>query len=123
MVQSGQVSCQFRIAAGQEEWTVIDTARELVKRLKEPPPLPLDDDLRRELLEVLLVPPQQHEMTYEEFLAWADEDTLAEWVDGEVVMYGPASARHQDISGFLQSVLRSFVEVRGWVWCAVPLSR
>jgi ABC-type polysaccharide/polyol phosphate transport system ATPase subunit len=24
-------------------------------------------------------------MTYEEFLAWADEDTLAEWVDGEVV--------------------------------------
>ncbi|HDN80831.1 MAG TPA: Uma2 family endonuclease, partial [Chloroflexi bacterium] len=29
-------------------------------------------------------------MTYEEFLDWADEDTLAEWVDGEVVMYSPA---------------------------------
>lgn len=24
--------------------------------------------------------------TYEEFLAWCDEDTWAEWVDGEVVM-------------------------------------
>jgi hypothetical protein len=23
-------------------------------------------------------------MTYEELLAWADEDTWAEWVDGEV---------------------------------------
>jgi len=50
-------------------------------------------------------------MTYEEFLDWADEDTLAEWVDGEVVMYSPASDRHQDISGFLESVLRPFVEV------------
>jgi hypothetical protein len=27
-------------------------------------------------------------MTYEEFLAWADEDTRAEWVDGEVVVRG-----------------------------------
>ncbi len=30
-------------------------------------------------------------MTYEEFLAWADEDTLAEWVEGEVIMTSPAS--------------------------------
>ena len=89
------------------------TARELVEQLKGPPPLPLDDDLRRELFDVLLVPsPQRREMTYDEFLAWADEDTLAEWVDGEVVMCSPASDRHQDISGFLESVLRSFVEVR-----------
>lgn len=26
-----------------------------------------------------------------------DEDTLAEWVNGEVIMTRPASARHQDI--------------------------
>ncbi len=53
-----------------------------------------------------------HKMTYDEFLEWCDEDTLAEWVDGEVVMTSPASNRHQDISGFLESVLRSFVETR-----------
>jgi len=49
-------------------------------------------------------------ISYEEFLAWADEDTLAEWVDGEVVMYSPASNKHQDIADFLVSVLRPFVE-------------
>ncbi len=25
-------------------------------------------------------------MTYDEFIAWVDEDTLAEWADGRVVM-------------------------------------
>jgi len=49
-------------------------------------------------------------MTYEEFLDWADEDTLAEWVDGEVVMYSPASKQHQLIVGFLEKVLGTFVE-------------
>jgi len=72
----------------------------------------MEESLRRQLLEVLLAPAEPRKMTYEEFLAWADEDTLAEWVDGEVVMYSPANDRHQDISGFLESVLRSFVEVR-----------
>jgi len=51
-------------------------------------------------------------MTYEEFLAWADEDTLAEWVDGEVVMYSPASKRHQDITSFLYEVIRAYVRPR-----------
>ena len=49
-------------------------------------------------------------MTYEEFLAWADEDTLAEWVDGEVVMTSPASVRHQLIGDFLLKVLGTYVE-------------
>jgi hypothetical protein len=31
-------------------------------------------------------------MTYEEFLAWADEDTWAEWVNGEVVILVPIGA-------------------------------
>ncbi len=48
--------------------------------------------------------------SYEEFLDWADEDTLAEWVDGEVVMYSPASKQHQLIVGFLEKVLGTFVE-------------
>jgi Uma2 family endonuclease len=78
----------------------------------------LDGDLRRRLLEVLLSPSEPRRMTYEEFLAWADEDTLAEWVAlpggevGEVVMYSPASRRHQGIADFLTSVMRSFVEQR-----------
>ncbi len=49
-------------------------------------------------------------MTYEEFLAWADEDTWAEWVNGEVIILSPASARHQDLATFLAAVLRFFVE-------------
>ena len=77
----------------------------------------MEESLRRQLLEVLLAPVEprrmtRHLVTYAEFLAWADEDTLAEWIDGEVVMYSPASDRHQDISGFLESALRSFVELR-----------
>lgn len=59
--------------------------------------------------EALSSPPK---MTYEEFLEWADEDTLAEWVNGEVVMTSPASDRHQDLVGFLESVMRPFVEAR-----------
>ena len=55
-------------------------------------------------------------MTYEEFLAWADEDTLAEWVAGEVVMTSPASADHQDLGGFLLATLRVFVEHHGLGW-------
>lgn len=47
---------------------------------------PRDDDLRRRLLEILLVTTERPRMTYEEFLAWADEDTSAEWVGGEVVL-------------------------------------
>jgi hypothetical protein len=49
-------------------------------------------------------------MTYEEFLTWADEDTLAEWVDGEVVMYSLASKRHQNIADFLLKVMGTYVE-------------
>ena len=59
-------------------------------------------DLRRE--------PPQATMTYEEFLQWCDEDTLAEWADGEVIMYSPASGRHQDLVRFLTAVLGIYVE-------------
>ncbi len=56
----------------------------------------------------LQLPPQT--MTYEEFLDWADEDTYAEWVDGKVEMMSPASVKHQDILGFLASLLRFYAE-------------
>ncbi len=52
-------------------------------------------------------------MTEEEFVAWCDEDTKAEWVDGEVVMPSPANLKHVDLAGFLNLVLRVFVTSRG----------
>jgi Uma2 family endonuclease len=73
----------------------------------------MGESLRRQLLEVLLASVEPRKMTYEEFLAWADEDTLAEWVDGEVVMYSPASRRHQEISLFLGQVIGLHVEHSG----------
>jgi Uma2 family endonuclease len=52
-------------------------------------------------------------MSYEEFLDWCDEDTLAEWVDGQVVMTSPASYRHQIVADFLLKTLGVYVEHRG----------
>ena len=71
-------------------------------------------ELRRRLREIMSGPPgpPPRKMTYEEFLAWADEDTLAEWVDGEVRMYSPASKRHQSLVDFLLRVMGIFVEQR-----------
>ncbi|MGB9775173.1 MAG: Uma2 family endonuclease [Anaerolineae bacterium] len=87
---------------------MVGRREEILELLKEPETL--DADLRREILEALLQLPRPRRMTYEEFLAWADEDTLAEWVNGEVVMYSPANRRHQDIADFLTAVLRAFAE-------------
>jgi Uma2 family endonuclease len=49
-------------------------------------------------------------MSYEAFLARADEDTWAEWVDGEAIVLSPASDRHQNLVGWLTALLRHFVE-------------
>jgi Uma2 family endonuclease len=58
-------------------------------------------------------PTSPAKMTYEEFLAWADEDTWAEWIDGKVIILPPASNQHQDLAGFLTALLRLFVETHG----------
>ena len=50
-------------------------------------------------------------ISYEEFLDWLDEDTLAEWVDGEIIMATPASIKHQDIAKFLLRLLDQYVEL------------
>lgn len=57
--------------------------------------------------------PPGRKLGYEEFLAWCDEDTWAEWVDGEVVMVSPASERHEDLRRFLEAVVGIFAEQRG----------
>jgi Uma2 family endonuclease len=51
-------------------------------------------------------------MSYEDFLDFCDEDTLAEWVNGKIEMYSPASDAHQDLSDWLTSVLRIYAEVK-----------
>lgn len=72
----------------------------------------LDRKTLRYLGELLLASSDTTKMTYEEFLAWADEDTLAEWVDGDVIMTSPASAQHQRMADFLNHVIDLFVQSR-----------
>jgi len=60
--------------------------------------------------------PPEPPVSFEGFLDWCDEDTRAEWVQGEVCVMSPASDRHQDICDFLTSVVRIFAEVKGLGW-------
>jgi Uma2 family endonuclease len=59
------------------------------------------------------------ELTLDEIVGQGDspsgrchEDTLAEWVDGEVVMTSPASKRQQTVTGFLLRILSVYPEQR-----------
>lgn len=64
--------------------------------------------------------PPQGKISFEEFLAWADEDAHAEWEDGEVVVLWPASKRHQDINVWLTMILGVYVDqsALGWLTSA-----
>jgi len=62
-------------------------------------------------IHVLRVPPKT-KVSFEEFHDWCDEDTWAEWVDGEVIMVSPASSRHEEVTSFLETVMRIYVEDR-----------
>jgi len=48
-------------------------------------------------------------ISYEQFLQWLDEDTWAEWVDGEVELVSPISWEHQEVGGFLIALLRLYL--------------
>lgn len=52
-------------------------------------------------------------ISYEQFLQWLDEDTWAEWVDGEVELMSPVSLQHSDTFVFLVSILRLYVSAKG----------
>jgi Uma2 family endonuclease len=54
--------------------------------------------------------PVREPLSYQEFLAWADEDTHAEWVDGRVQFMSPVSREHSLLAGFLSQLIRFFVE-------------
>ncbi|MFQ6055944.1 MAG: Uma2 family endonuclease [Methanosarcinales archaeon] len=58
---------------------------------------------------------------YEDFLDFCDEDTLAEWVDGKIERYSPASFAHQDVVRWLTSVLCIYAESKNLgVICPAP---
>ena len=57
--------------------------------------------------------PTRLQMTYEEFLQWADEDVHAEWINGEVIVHMPPKNFHQVIVEFLERLLALFVEAHG----------
>jgi Uma2 family endonuclease len=54
---------------------------------------------------------QRLRMSYEEFLAWADEDVHAEWVDGEVIVQMPPKRPHQRVVAFLLQVIGLFTQL------------
>ena len=51
-------------------------------------------------------------LSYEQFLEWTDEDTSAEWEDGRVIIRPSETNIHQDLLGFLLSILGIYVEER-----------
>jgi Uma2 family endonuclease len=55
--------------------------------------------------------PPRLPMSYEDFIAWADEDTRAEWVDGEVIPFMPPKTMHQILAGFLYRLLATYAEL------------
>ena len=66
------------------------------------------------MLEVITTPtanpiPAVTKISFEEYLT-KYEGQHAEWIEGEVITYMSASDRHQDLVGFLESILRAFVE-------------
>lgn len=94
----------------------ISTVAEIKQIIKNELPgwIEQEPGFQRRLLQALgeATTPGPLRMTYEDFLAWADEDTLAEWVEGEVIMTSPASLQHQLISGFLSAVMGIYAQGR-----------
>ena len=56
---------------------------------------------------------QRLRMTYEEFLAQIGEDTHAEWVNGEVIIFMPPTILHQQLAGFLYMLIKGFSNLFG----------
>ncbi len=54
--------------------------------------------------------PQNLKMSYEEYLEFAGDSRIVEWVEGKVIDYMPPTDRHQDLSRFLSSLLDLFVQ-------------
>lgn len=57
------------------------------------------------------VTPQRLKMSYQDYLEFADEIHITEWVEGEVIVYMPPTDIHQNIIRFLSILLDSFAQV------------
>lgn len=49
-------------------------------------------------------------LTWEEYLCFGEENTLAEWIDGRVIVLFSGSTKHQQIVGFLDRVIGFYIE-------------
>jgi len=58
-------------------------------------------------------PLPEGKISYEQFLQWLDEDTWAEWVDGEVILMSPVSDEHQSLAMYLKVMMGFYVNSRG----------
>ena len=56
--------------------------------------------------------PPRRRMTYEEFLASADEDARAEWVDGEMIKCATQGRRYVRLISVLRQLVGGFVDLR-----------
>ena len=56
-------------------------------------------------------PTRRLRMSYEEYLAWADEDLHAEWVNNEVIVHLPPKQPYQITVAFLLRLLGQFIEL------------
>ncbi len=54
---------------------------------------------------------QRLTMSYEEYLAFAPDSQKVEWVNGEAIIYMPATPSHQNMVVFLASLLRMFTQL------------
>lgn len=65
----------------------------------------------RELLRALDPPYllRHYPATAEDYEEITDEDLKCEYVDGELIVHSPASLEHEDLNGFVLSLLREFV--------------
>lgn len=59
------------------------------------------------------VPPPPTPVSWDAFLAWTDEDTFAEWVDGEILEMPPSNEDHQDTGQFLTTFLLLYIQRHG----------
>ena len=49
-------------------------------------------------------------MTEAEFVEWCEDNTWAEWVDGQVILMSPVNYHHAKLTSFLIHLFRSFVD-------------
>jgi Uma2 family endonuclease len=55
---------------------------------------------------------QVYDVTEERFDELVDEDTKAEFIDGVMIVHSPASMEHDDLSGFIRTLMRLYGDVK-----------